>query len=231
MCSIVLCLEQHPQLPLIVAANRDEWLARPTAPFGQLLAQPQIFGGRDLRAQGTWFAIRPDGTMALVTNHRPGTSPDPKKRSRGQLVLELLGKATLEDMRTAAAAEDPQAYNPFSLLFGRNQEWYSLSSQRPWEDKALPAGVHTLGNLDLDSKDDPKTDFMRKSLVDVAEWPKAQMAEKLGEMLGMPELYLDTESYGTRWSMVYLERAPGDGSLGIAEAGVRNGPLRKVRFA
>jgi uncharacterized protein with NRDE domain len=229
MCSVILALSEHENYPLIVAANRDEWLARPTAPFGQLVQTPPAFGGRDLRAQGSWFAIRPDGCMALVTNTRPGNAPDTKKKSRGTLVLDLVSQPTLEDMVKAAAAVDPQLYNPFNLLFGQGSKFYLLGSGQPFSSEPIAAGVHVLGNMALDSIEDSKTAFVRKELEDLRRWPKEQLAERLSTLLSDPALYLDTESYGTRWSMVYLERTPGDGSLGIAEAGIQNGPLRKVR--
>ncbi|MEK7705269.1 MAG: NRDE family protein, partial [Myxococcota bacterium] len=56
MCLLAVLSRAHPDSPLVVAANRDEWLARPAAPFGVLDERPRVVGGRDLTAGGTWMA-------------------------------------------------------------------------------------------------------------------------------------------------------------------------------
>ena len=73
MCLIVVALGATPRYPLIVAANRDEQHARPTASAAWWTAPPGVFGGRDLLAGGTWLAVDRRGRFAAVTNVRDPT--------------------------------------------------------------------------------------------------------------------------------------------------------------
>ena len=68
MCLILLAWQTHPEFPLVVAANRDEFYARPSAGAGRWPADPRILGGRDLEAGGTWLGLREDGRFAGMTD-------------------------------------------------------------------------------------------------------------------------------------------------------------------
>src|SRR5439155_1765511 len=95
-----------PSWPLVVAANRDEYLARPAAPPTLLReTPPRAFGGRDLTAGGTWLGVSEVGLVAGMLNRRSTVPPDPACRSRGQLCLDLLRSATAAE----AAARVPAA--------------------------------------------------------------------------------------------------------------------------
>ena len=76
MCLIVLAVGQHPDYPLVLAANRDEFHARPTAGAGWWEDRPDILGGRDLQAGGTWLALSRSGRLATVTNFRDAKLPE-----------------------------------------------------------------------------------------------------------------------------------------------------------
>ena len=67
-------------------ANRDELHARPTAAAGFDPAAPQVYGGRDLQAGGSWLQVSTQGRLAAVTNVRAGAAPASAERSRGDLV-------------------------------------------------------------------------------------------------------------------------------------------------
>ncbi len=84
MCLIFFALHQHPTYKLIVAANRDEFYARKTAPAHFWEDHPDIVGGRDLEASGTWMAMNKNGKISLVTNYRDPANINPKAPSRGQ---------------------------------------------------------------------------------------------------------------------------------------------------
>src|SRR5947208_1055522 len=89
MCLLAVFHKVHPEAPLILAANRDERLARPAEPMAVLRPEgPRVLGGRDLEAGGTWLAVSERGPAAGVTN-RPG-SRRAGKRSRGELPLALV---------------------------------------------------------------------------------------------------------------------------------------------
>src|SRR5690242_18553648 len=115
MCLLAVLFHAHPDAPLVIAANRDEWLARPAAPMGLLRAandprlvgvpppgaltsggppappapRPRIAGGRDLLAGGTWLAIGEHGVIAGLTNRPTAAGRDASKRSRGELPMAL----------------------------------------------------------------------------------------------------------------------------------------------
>lgn len=90
MCLAVLALNTHPDWPLILVANRDEFHARPTQPLGVWPDLP-ILGGRDLQAGGSWMGLGDNNRFALVTNHRDLRRPVPEQaRSRGHLVNDFL---------------------------------------------------------------------------------------------------------------------------------------------
>ena len=81
MCLLVLAWRCHPRYRLVVAANRDEFHARPAAALAPWDDMPGIVGGRDLQAGGAWFAI--DGDAALWNRHQlPRIRPSPAQRAR-----------------------------------------------------------------------------------------------------------------------------------------------------
>src|SRR3546814_5138236 len=88
MCLIALALDAHPRYSLVLAANRDEYHARPTAPASYWDDSPQIFGGRDLQQHGSWLALARDGRWVAITNVRRMEIPDPAAPSRGGLVSD-----------------------------------------------------------------------------------------------------------------------------------------------
>uniref|UniRef100_UPI001576FFB4 NRDE family protein n=1 Tax=Burkholderia sp. L27(2015) TaxID=1641858 RepID=UPI001576FFB4 len=54
MCLIAFAWNVHPRWRLLLAGNRDEFHARPSAPLARWDDVP-IIGGRDLQAGGTWL--------------------------------------------------------------------------------------------------------------------------------------------------------------------------------
>ena len=75
MCLIVVGWQAREHYRLIVAANRDEFHARPAAPAAFWRDQPGILAGRDLEAMGTWMGVSRSGRFAAVTNYRGAREP------------------------------------------------------------------------------------------------------------------------------------------------------------
>jgi hypothetical protein len=95
MCVLAIWMGVDPETPLLVGANRDEALDRPSAPPHEI--EPGIVAGKDLAGGGTWLGINARGLLVAVTNRRrPARSPD--AWSRGLLALEALRCATLDDV-------------------------------------------------------------------------------------------------------------------------------------
>ncbi|MGH7786051.1 MAG: NRDE family protein, partial [Candidatus Binatia bacterium] len=112
MCTLAAYVRMSPALPLLVAANRDEFLDRPTAEPGIIAVDPWVVAGQDLNAGGTWFGVNQHGLVVGLLNRRRTDGPDPSKRSRGLLCLEMLQArdpaAAVARLRAVAGA----AYNP-----------------------------------------------------------------------------------------------------------------------
>ncbi|MBM3274656.1 MAG: NRDE family protein, partial [Candidatus Sericytochromatia bacterium] len=127
MCLLVALFKQIPGYPLVVAANRDEFLERPAVPMAVLQdTGPRILGGRDELAGGTWLAVNEHGLIAALTNF-PSPTRDPARRSRGELPIAL---ASHRDAKTAAAAfaqaYRPADYNPAWILVGDRESLFYI---------------------------------------------------------------------------------------------------------
>lgn len=118
MCLAVLALHTVPGIPVLIAANRDEFHARPTLPAAQWADAAHVYGGRDALAGGTWMGATTGGRYALVTNFREPGRVVADAPSRGALVENFLrGHAAPADYIAAAHAAGP-AYNGFNLIVG-----------------------------------------------------------------------------------------------------------------
>ncbi len=147
MCLLVFALRTHPRLPLIVAGNRDEFHARPTQAAHWWPDKPDIVGGRDLQAGGTWLAAHRSGRFAAVTNHRDARRERSGLRSRGHLVTGFLD-ADGGAMRYVESI-DGNAYAGFNLLVADGRSAGYLSN-RGGGLRELQPGVYGLSNATLD---------------------------------------------------------------------------------
>lgn len=150
MCLAVLALHALPGIPVLIAANRDEFHARPTHPAAQWADAPGLYAGRDGLAGGTWMGATAQGRFALVTNFRePGRHLDPAP-SRGALVEDYLRGEDSPQAYLARAHESDQAYNGFNLIVGdTHQAWYL--SNRDGPPRLLAPGIYALSNHLLDT--------------------------------------------------------------------------------
>ena len=148
MCLVVFGWRQHAEFPLVVAGNRDEFHARPTRKAHWWPDHPDILGGRDLQAAGSWLAVHRNGRFATVTNFRDAEPPLPKKRSRGHLVTDfLLGS---DEPLAYLNAIDDSAYAGFNLLLG-DSETLAWHSNHGDDARILAPGIYGLSNALLDS--------------------------------------------------------------------------------
>jgi uncharacterized protein with NRDE domain len=147
MCLLVVAVHSHPRLPLIVAGNRDEFHARPTREAHWWPDHPDIVGGRDLQAGGTWLAMSRSGRFAAVTNFRDAQHETGDFRSRGHLITDFLtNRLAPHDYLKSI---DPGRYAGFNLLVADRADAAYLSN-RGAPMRRLPAGVYGLSNATLD---------------------------------------------------------------------------------
>lgn len=153
MCLIGLALEQHPRFALVIAANRDEFLARPAAALDWWQVAPDaepLLGGRDLHAGGTWMGLNANGRVAMLTNLRDLPRHSSVAPSRGAIVPEwLASQAPAADFWRNLAA---RGHNPFNLLagdLGSGQWWWA--DDLAGAPQALGPGLYGLSNAALDT--------------------------------------------------------------------------------
>ena len=203
MCLIVLAWRVHPSLPLVVAANRDEFHARPAARAGFWPDHPEILAGRDLQAQGTWFGVARNGRFASVTNYRGAHDPA-AAQSRGALVTGFLLSSGSSGSHISEISRSGNSYSGFNLLAADRDELWWLSN-RGNGARRLEPGVYALGNLLLDTPE----------VMDVkARFEATPVAiEPLFSLLASAKIV--APAYGTRCSTVLL--AGRDGRMQFAE--------------
>ena len=152
MCLAVVALDVHPRFALVLAANRDEFHARParTAQWWTDRDAPPILAGRDLAQGGTWLGLAPDGRWAFVTNVREPARFDPSAPSRGALVPALLRAPEDFGGVLAGILDDAQRYNGFNLVAGDARS-AAFGSNRGAGVVRLPPGIHGVSNAGLDT--------------------------------------------------------------------------------
>ncbi len=229
MCLIVMAYRCRSDYPLIVAANRDEFYARPTQPLDFWPEPSGVLAGRDLKAGGTWMGLHRNGRLAAITNYREPERFRPEAPSRGHLVSDFLvghreARAYLDTLHRNAPD-----YNGFNLIAGRVSSLFYFGN-RGSAPRPVEAGIHALSNHLLDTPW-PKIRRTRRAMADIAEreaqpHPEALMAllqdrhippdEELPatgiglewERLLAPA-FIQSPTYGTRSSSVLLVAASG----------------------
>jgi uncharacterized protein with NRDE domain len=147
MCLAVIALGAHPRYPLVIAANRDEFHARPTAAAHWW--DEGWLAGRDLQAGGTWLGVTRSGRVALLTNVRDPARHDPNAPSRGTLVTRVLADPAPPAEALAAALADASEHNGFNLVVATPREAH-WGWNRGGAPRALEPGIHGLSNASLD---------------------------------------------------------------------------------
>lgn len=154
MCLILVAWQARPDYPLVVAANRDEFFARPAAATAWWPEAPDLFAGRDLEAGGTWLGLSRHGRFAALTNFRDPARVRPGTPSRGALVADFLqGRESTDDALARLAAEGPR-YNGFNLLLSDGVTLGVFESEADSGRRAgrrLAPGLYALSNHLLDT--------------------------------------------------------------------------------
>lgn len=149
MCLILLAWQVDAAYPLVVAANRDEFFARPTAAAAPWPGM-RVVAGRDLEAGGTWLGVAAGGRFAALTNFR-----DPERQlagapSRGALVADFLAGDEPPATYMRRVAPLAPRYNGFNLLVADRHELRYLSNCGDGERRLGP-GIYGLSNHLLDT--------------------------------------------------------------------------------
>ncbi len=157
MCTLAIYFQVFRDYPVVIVANRDEYLSRPATSPEILAEKPRVIGGKDLKAGGTWLGINQYGVIAGLLNRRTQGGADPARRSRGLLCLEALCCLTARDALDFVRRQDGSAYNPFNLLtVSRSEALVAYNRGDLIETARLAPGLHLLTNLDVDDFECPK---------------------------------------------------------------------------
>jgi hypothetical protein len=140
MCTAVLSIETGG--PVLLAGIRDELTDRPwQPPASHWPHDPDLIGGRDLQAGGTWLAVAPSSRrVACVLNGTGKLAPTETRRSRGDLPLLAAAGGRPGD---AGLAD----FDPFRLVVAEPGRAFVLS----WDGSGLiehdlPDGLHFVVN-------------------------------------------------------------------------------------
>lgn len=228
MCLIACAFGVHPDFPLIVAANRDEFHARPTAAAAPWVDAPQVVGGRDLAAGGSWMAVSGRQRLAAVTNVRRMADPDPAAPSRGALVANFVTAARPAAAFVDALLPDAHRYAGFNLLLWADNALHYVGNWPTPTHRVLVPGVYGLSNATLDTPW-PKLQRLRRAMAQVvaqrgppetlftvladrtpaadAELPDTGVGTEVERFLSPP--FISDVRYGTRASTLVTVDAAG----------------------
>lgn len=175
MCLIIIAHCVSKDLPLVIAANRDEFHARPTQDADWWPDKPDILGGRDLQAAGTWLAVTRNGRFAAVTNYRDADQPQARLQSRGHLVTGFLDSdASPIDY---VASLDGHRFAGFNLLVG-DGDTLAYRCNRNGPGRELAPGIYAVANATLDTPW-PKVERTKKALAELFDTGRVNETELL----------------------------------------------------
>jgi uncharacterized protein with NRDE domain len=210
VCTLILLHRMFADAPVVVAANRDEGLERPSAPPALRTDGPvPVLAPRDLAEGGTWLGVNAAGVFSGITN-RFGAGRDAARRSRGLLVLDALGATTARVGAGAAAAHGAGAHNPFHLVVADAREAYLVIDDGARVTvEALRPGAHVLTERSRDAGVTAREPLVREQLGALGAAAGAHARERaLGRLLATHTddgfdsvcVHVPALGYGTRSS-------------------------------
>lgn len=157
MCTVIVFRNVFSFYPLVVAANRDERYARPSAPFRRGSTVPTIWAPVDLEAGGTWIGVSDRGIFAAILN-RSGIDAVPGRTSRGMLPLAALASGTAREAALALARTDGRSFNGFTLVVGDARDLYLVRGDGMGVRMDMLDGrLHVLTDRGIDDDADVRT--------------------------------------------------------------------------
>lgn len=216
VCTLILATRCWPEAPLVVAANRDEALARPAGPPRAWLDRPlPLVAPEDLEAGGTWLGLNAHGVFVGITN-RFGVPKAPERRSRGRLVLEALAHPSAEDAFAWASGLHPEEENGFHLVMAdRRGAFLVWGDGRRLTAEALAPGIHAITERSFGAAESARLALLERWVE--AQRPEPPSLEALAALLRTHQtaglegvcVHAPELAYGTRSSTVVVLGAEG----------------------
>lgn len=236
MCILFIAVKQHPDYPVIICANRDEFHQRPTQNM-HCWPDEKIIAGKDLQAGGTWLGINTDGDFAALTNFRRPAHIDKSKRTRGDLVVQALN-TNKDKIRSNAAnhkniqqylTQESYRYNDFNLVFGplNNLQVFDSVNKKL---TVLDSGFHSICNGALDDIWPKMTlgintlhNIVNTNNINIEQLFDVMMNQEVAKKQHLPEtgipqewesllssIFIVSPEYGTRSTTIILQSTSGD---------------------
>ena len=221
MCTLAVFARALPGLPLVVAANRDEFYARPAEGPALLASEPLVVGGRDLVAGGSWLATSEHGVVVGILNRRTAEPLDPRRASRGGLCVELASAGSVAAAVAILESVPAEKHNPFNVLVADRAR--AVVAQNRLDGVVLhelPPGTHLLTNLDLNDATCQRISRSSQRFHQLAEGfgrtrDRSALVAGLHAVLGdhlmavddrapTDQLCIHTDAFGTRSSSILL---------------------------
>ncbi len=180
MCLIILSYKVHDRYPLIIAANRDEFYERPSAPVSLWQDAVGVIAGRDLQRNGTWLGVKKTGSIAMLTNYRERPPFGRNAPSRGWLVRDFLIGNEEPESYIDKISKEKDKYNGFSLILGDMKRLFYFSNRSDMCE--LAPGLYGLSNKVLDSPW-PKTERAKKAMGYLLARTDSPQPEEIFEIL------------------------------------------------
>ncbi len=208
MCTLIAFHRCVPGAALVVAANRDEFHARPAlGPALRETPHGAVVAPLDARAGGTWLGLGRTGLFAAVTNRRC-EEPDPSRRSRGLLVMEALAAGSAEAAARAVERQDGSTYNPFNLFLADRERAFAVTCGTRMRTLPLDPGLHVVGNAPLDGPEVAKVERLRKRAERAASAAPDRLLDELSSVCSgheggaepLEDACVHAGPYGTRSS-------------------------------
>lgn len=224
MCLINLHLQEHPNYKLVVAANRDEFYARPTDQAHFWPDAPTLLAGRDLLQKGTWLGITKEGRFAALTNIRDLTLEGTNKKSRGEIVSGFLNSAVSPETYLGKISKERHQYAGFNILVGNSEQLFHYNNVENKLNEVTP-GTHSLSNDSLNTpwpkvekgKRELNTYIRQHEKIDPDKLFAILENEEVAPDINLPQTgigielerslsasFIKTPDYGTRSSTVLL---------------------------
>jgi len=223
MCLILFSYKSHSNYKLILAANRDEFYARPTLAMDWWKDKEGVLAGRDQEKDGTWMGINKNARFAALTNYRQMPITEKFNSSRGLLVSEFLSTDDSAQEYTKTLMQHSASYDGYNLIFGPidNLHYFSNKGTQGLE---LEPGIYGVSNhllntpwpkvesgkqrmLQLISNEEVDTDSLfdmleNRDLGEDSELPDTGVGLELERLLS--PAFIKSPEYGTRCSSVLL---------------------------
>ncbi|MFY0650531.1 MAG: NRDE family protein [Cyclobacteriaceae bacterium] len=225
MCLILFSWKFHPKYKLVLAANRDEFYARPTAKADYWIENKNMIAGTDLQAGGTWIGITKTGRLAAITNYRDPKNLDANATSRGKLTTDFLNSLEKPEDYLERVQVEGNHFNGYNLLVGDSEDLFYFNNVNN-EIKKVESGVFGLSN-GFFQENWPKLEKGRNALQKIVnketieredlftilsdnqiapddELPKTGIPFEWERALS--PLFIKTEEYGTRCStLIFMD--------------------------